>query len=67
MIMYALTILLTFFEIRAHIPNSYSFGSGPAEPAFRRAILRGLVAFLTAIGFVAAIVWLAVRLVMVFL
>jgi preprotein translocase subunit SecG len=67
MIMHAFIILLTLSGIRAHIPNSYSFGSGPAEPTFGRAIIRGLAAVLMTIGCTAALVWLAVRLVMAFL
>jgi hypothetical protein len=67
MIMCVFAILLALFDVRAHIPDNYSFGSGPAEPTFGRAVFHGLAAFLITVGVVAALLWLAVRLVMDFL
>jgi hypothetical protein len=49
-------------EVRADIPNSQSFGSGPANSSCRTPFLRGLAAFLVTIAFLSIALRFAVRL-----
>lgn len=63
MTIYLLRILGTVLVVQAHIPNSCGSDSSPAGPAFEKTVLRGLAAFLIAIGFVTVLLWLNVHLV----
>lgn len=60
-------MLLTLIEIRAHIPNQPSFGSGPVDASYGSRDARTVAAFLIKTAFLATLIWLAVRVVMGFL
>jgi hypothetical protein len=54
-------------EVRAHIPNQPSFGSGRPHPSYGTPLVRALAAFVITVVFLSAVLWLAVRLAMGFL
>jgi hypothetical protein len=60
-------LLSLLIDVRAHIPNQPSFGSGPTHTAYSTPMVRALAAFLITTAFLATLVWLAVRLVIGFL
>jgi len=51
-------------DVRAHIPNQPSFGSGPADTS---PLVRAVAAFLIIVAFLSVVIWMAVQLVMGFL
>ncbi len=57
-------MLLTLIEVRAHIPNQSSFGSGPVDASYGSRGARTIVAFLIKTAFLATLIWLTVRFVM---
>jgi hypothetical protein len=54
-------------DVRAHIPNQPSFGSGPTRVSYSTPLVRAVAAFLITTAFIATLIWLAVRLVIGFL
>lgn len=60
-------IVSLLLEVRAHIPNQSSFGSGPADTSYGTPRARSVVAFLIKTAFLATLIWLAMRFVMGFL
>jgi len=60
-------ILSLLLDVRARIPNQPSFGSGPTDASNSMPRVRAVAALLVTAAFVAALVWLAVRLVMALL
>ena len=54
-------------DVRAHIPNQPSFGSGPAGISYSTPPVRAVAAFLITVGFLSVVIWMAVRLVLGFL
>jgi len=56
-------ILLLLLDVRAHIPNQPSFGSGPTRVPSGAPPVRAVTAFFIKAAFVGTLVWLAVRLV----
>ena len=60
-------MLLSLIEVRAHIPNQPSFGSGPVDTSYGARGARTVAAFLIKTAFLATLIWLTVRFVMGFL
>lgn len=60
-------ILLLLLDVRAHIPNQPSFGSGPTGVPSGAPPVRAVTAFFIKAAFVGTLVWLAARLAMGFL
>jgi hypothetical protein len=48
-------------DVRAHIPNQSSFGSGPVGTSSGSSPVRAVAAFLIKTAFLATLVWLTVR------
>jgi hypothetical protein len=57
-------ILSLLLDVRAHIPNQPSFGSGPPDTSYGSPALRAIVAFLITVAFLSAVLRMAVRFVM---
>jgi hypothetical protein len=55
-------IFFLLLEVRAHIPNQPSFGSGPPGTSYGSPAVR-VIAVLITVAFVSAVLWMAVRLV----
>lgn len=60
-------IIAMLLEVRAHIPNQPSFGSGPARATYGVSAIRAIAAFVVVLALMLAAIWLAVRLTMEFL
>jgi hypothetical protein len=60
-------ILSRLLDIRAHIPNQPSFGSGPVDTSYGTPRVGSVAAFLIKTAFPATLIWLVVRFVMGFL
>lgn len=60
-------ILSLLLDVRAHIPNQPSFGSGPAYVSYRTSPLRAVAACLITVAFLSVVIWMTVRLVLGFL
>jgi hypothetical protein len=54
-------------EVRAHIPNQPSFGSGRPYSSHGTPLAGAFAAFAVTVVFLSAVLWLAVRLAMGFL
>jgi hypothetical protein len=54
-------------DVRAHIPNQPSFGSGGPHSSYGTPVVRALAAFVITVVFLLAVLWLAVRFAMGFL
>jgi hypothetical protein len=66
--MQALGFLISLLlEVRAHIPNQPSFGSGPVDTSYGTPRVRAVAAFLIKTAFLATLIWLTMRFVMGFL
>jgi hypothetical protein len=57
-------ILALLLDVRAHIPDRPSFGSGPARATYGTSLVRGIAACCVIVAFLSAALWLAVRLTM---
>jgi hypothetical protein len=63
-VLFFVVSLLT--EVRAHIPNQPSFGSGGPQSSYGTPVVRALAAFVITVVFLSAVLRLAVRLAMGF-
>jgi len=54
-------------QVRAPIPNQPGFGSDPSSPPFGTPVVRTIAAILITVAVLAAVLWMAVRLVIGFL
>ena len=61
MISFVVALLL---DVRAHIPNQPSVGSGPPRATSGALLIGAIAAFLVTTAFLSAALWLAVRLTM---
>jgi hypothetical protein len=59
-------ILSLLLDVRAHIPNQPSFRSRLTHTSYSRPTVRAVAAFLIIVAFLATLVGLAARLVIVF-
>ena len=57
-------ILALLLDVRAHIPNQPSFGSGPARASYGALLIRAIAAVFVTAALLSAALWLAVRLAM---
>ena len=57
-------ILALLLDVRAHIPDQPSFGSGPARASYGPLLIRAVAAFFITAALLSAALWLAVRLAM---
>ncbi|QDW38690.1 hypothetical protein FFI89_016970 [Bradyrhizobium sp. KBS0727] len=57
-------ILALLLDVRVHIPNQPSFGSGSARAAYGTPLIRGITASFITAALLSAALWLAVRLTM---
>jgi hypothetical protein len=63
--MYLLSfILAALLDVRGHIPNQPSFGTGPARATYGVLAIRAVAAFFITAALLSAALWLAVRLAM---
>jgi preprotein translocase subunit SecG len=60
-------IVSLLLDVRAHIPNQPSFGSGPVDSSYGKPFVRTAAAFLIKTAFLATLIWVVVRFVMGFL
>ena len=60
-------ILFLLLDVRAHIPNQPSFGSGRPDTSYRSPAVRAIVAFLIIVAFLSVVLWMPVRFVIGFL
>jgi hypothetical protein len=57
-------VVALLLDVRAHIPNQPSFGSGPPRATSGALLIGAIAAFLVITAFLSAALWLAVRLTM---
>ena len=60
-------VVSLLLDVRAHIPNQPSFGSGPSDTCYGSPAIRTIAAVPITVAFLAAVLWMAVRLVIGFL
>jgi preprotein translocase subunit SecG len=66
--MQVLAILISLLlDVRAHIPNQPSFGSGPVRTSYGLPRAQAIAAFLITTAFLATVIFLAALLIMRFL
>lgn len=64
---FLMSFVSLLLDVRAHIPNQPSFGSGPVNTPHGTPPTRAIAAFLITVAFLSVVIWMAVRLVIGFL